>query len=210
MNTKNILITVTSLSLFLSAATTAHANPIPEFGSCMNPQWGMTQQNQGSNHGVVGVGSFNGTDTIYASNGNVVQCLCTDLGKGYQTNWLRADNLSSDQIDNLKAQGWIYVPFGDDWGLDKVPYLAKNSEYTCTSCTTTPTPTVTVTPTATPTTVGPTETPGPTATGTPSTPTPTSGVLGLAATGSQLMTYIAVFLAAGSLMAGLFLKKFSK
>jgi hypothetical protein len=209
MNKKALLVTVTTVTLFLSAATTAHANPIPEFGSCLNPQWSMTQQNHGSNHGVVGIGTYNGTDTIYASNGNVVQCLCTELGKGYQTNWLKATNYSSDQIDNLKSQGWIYVPYGDDWGLDKAPYLAKNSEYTCANCT--PTPTVSVTPTVTPTTTaGPTSTPGPTATSVPATPTPQSRVLGFAATGSALMTYIAVFVAAGSLLAGLFLKKFSK
>src|SRR5215469_14661265 len=154
MNKKALSIIGISATLYLSAAAPVSAYSVPNFGTCLNPQWSASQVNYGSNHGVINVGSYPGTDTIYESNGNVMQCLCTDSGNGYQTNWLKASDLSQDEIANLEAQGWIYVPYGDDWGLDKGAYLAQNSNYTCTTCTPTPTPSTTVTP-------GPTDTPTP-------------------------------------------------
>src|SRR6266480_7013638 len=166
MNKKSLSLFGISATLYLSAALPAYANPVPDFGTCLNPQWAQTQVNYGSGHGVINVGSFSGTDSIYSSNGNVMQCLCADSGAGYQTNWLKASGFSQSEIDNLKAQGWIYVPYGDDWGLDKGPYLAKNVSYTCTACTPTPTPSVSVTPTVTPT-PGPTTTPTPGPSATP-------------------------------------------
>lgn len=215
MNNKlNLVITVAGTALFLSGAATAQANPT--FGSCLNPQWTLTQTNYGDAHGVIGVGAYAGTDTIYSSNGNVLQCLCTSDGKGYQTNWRKASGMSQGEINDLKSQGWIYTPYGEDWGLDKGPYLAKNTEYNCASCT--PTPTATVTPTVsettTPTpTVTTTETPGPTATSVPATSTPTSEnkVLGaIASTGNTFAIYASVLAGAISLIAGLVLRKFSK
>ena len=135
MNKRILITSLATTALFLTAASPAHANPIPEFGSCLNPQWSKTQQNTGSNHGVVGIGSYAGVDSIYESNGNVLQCLCTDDGKGHQTNWLKADTLSKGQKEELQSQGWIYVAYGEDWGLHKSAYMAKNSEYTCADCT---------------------------------------------------------------------------
>lgn len=212
---KTIAITSIAATLSLSAALPAFANATPNFGTCLNPQWGQTQVNYGSNHGVVGVGSFAGTDTIYASGGNVLQCLCADNGEGYQTNWMKASGLSDSDIAYFKSQGWIYVPYGDDWGLDKGPYLAKNESYTCTSCTPTPTPNVSVTPTETPTptvtpTAGPTETPtaGPTAT--PTTAVGGASANNLASTGNSLLIYISLLAGAASLALGMILRKFSK
>lgn len=199
MNKKIILTSIAGTALFLSAALPAHANPVPEFGNCLNPQWSKTQENVGNNHGVVGVGAYAGTDTIYKSNENVMQCLCTNNGKGYQTNWLKADKMSKSQIDELKTKGWIYVPYGDDWGLDKTAYLAKNSEYTCVNCTTTPTPSVTATPTPTNTTENKKE-----------VKKEESNVQGLANTGSELLIAVALLAGAASLAVGTVLKKFSK
>jgi len=204
-----------SATLFLSAAAPVSANYTPSFGSCLNPQWAQTQVNTGANHGVVNVGSFSGTDTIYQSGNNVMQCLCTDQGVGYQTNWLSASDLSSDQIANLRAQGWIYIPYGDDWGLSKGPYLAQNSSYACTACTPTPTPSTTVTPTVTPTntpTPGPTATPtpGPSATPTPGTQVGAASANNLANTGNALLIYGSLLAGAASLILGMILRKFSK
>lgn len=199
MNKKNVLVTATSVALFLATASVANANAVPDFGSCLNPQWSKTQENTGSNHGVVGLGSFAGVDSIYRNGGNVLQCLCTDDGKGYQTNWLKADNMSDSQKSELKSQGWMYVPYGKDWGLDDTPYMAKNIEYTCVNCTPTPTPSVEVTPT-------PTEKPGPTA-----TPTTESKVGGaLAATGNAGIIYLSILAGAAALITGMVLRRFSK
>src|SRR5471030_2256194 len=102
---KTIALTSITGMLFMSVALPAYADPVPTFGTCLNTQWNQTQVNYGSNHGVVDTGTFDGTDTIYSSNGNVLQCLCTGEGLGHQTNWLKASNYSSSQIDYLKAQG---------------------------------------------------------------------------------------------------------
>jgi hypothetical protein len=216
MNKKTLLLSTALATLYMSAAYPVSANQIPNFGSCVNPQWQQTQVNYSGQHGVVGVNSFSGTDTIYESNGNVLQCLCTDTGAGYQTNWLKVSGYSSNQIDELKAQGWIYVPDGSDWGLGNASYMAKNVSYECTACTptptVTPTPSTTVTPTATPT-PGPTATPtpGPTATPTPGTQVgAASANNSLAFTGNWL-AIILVFLAGIiSLIIGIVLKKSGK
>jgi len=212
--------------LFTSFVLPAYADPMPDFGSCINPQWNQTQVNYGSNNGVVNDGTYTGTDVIYSSNGNVLQCLCAGSGIGYQTNWLKASNYSNSQIDYLTAQGWSYIPDASAWGLGDNAYLSQNSTYSCTACTPTPTPAATPTPSGsispTPTpTPGPTATPtpGPTATPTPGpgpTPTPVTQVGAasanntLAFTGSWLVI-LSVFLAGLiSLILGVILRKFSK
>ena len=80
---KTITATAISGILFMSMVLPAYADPIPNFGSCINPQWNQIQVNYGSNHGVVNVGTFAGTDTIYSSNGKWTKfisscaCLCS-------------------------------------------------------------------------------------------------------------------------------------
>ncbi|MGI8419907.1 MAG: hypothetical protein ACR2LN_04650 [Candidatus Levyibacteriota bacterium] len=218
MYKKILLMTPIAATLFMSAALPVYANPIPQFGSCVNPQWAQTQVNYGDSHGVVGVNKFPGVDSIYSSNGNTMQCLCTNTGEGYQTNWLKASNYSHDQIESLQAQGWIYISEAeakDSWGLESGPYLAKNETYACTACTPTPTvtPTGTLTPTPTVTTPGPTATPGPGATATPETKVQGASANNnnvLASTGNALVIYVSLLAGAVSLILGLFLKKFGK
>ena len=221
MYKKALAISSIAAALSMSVALPAYATDVPNFGSCVNPQWGQTQSNYNSNNGngVIGVGSFSGTDNIYSANGNVLQCLCTDGGQGYQTNWLNASNLSQSDIDNLKAQGWMYVPDGRAWGLSDNAYMAQNSNYECTACTATPTPensptptpTISVTPTVTPT-PGPTNTPtpGPNATATPETQVGAASANNLANTGNSFLIYISLLAGAASLMLGMILRRFSK
>jgi len=219
MNKKTLTLIGLTATLYMSAVAPVSASYSPSFGTCLNPQWSQTQVNYGDNHGVINVGSFSGTDTIYQSGNNVMQCLCTNSGAGYQTNWMSASGMSESQIENFKAQGWIYVPYGNDWGLGNGPYLAQNNSYECTACTPTPTPNVSVTPTVTPT-PGPTATPtpGPTATPTPgpsATPTPGTQVgaasaNNLANTGSALAIYGSLLAGTGSLILGMTLRKFGK
>jgi len=217
---KTLITTSITGLLFMSLVVPAYADPMPNFGTCLNPQWNQTQVNYGSNNGVVNIGTFDGTDTIYSSNGNILQCLCTDQGLGYQTNWLNASNYSNSQIDYLTAQGWIYIPDASAWGLGQGAYLAQNSTYSCTACTPTPTPANTPTPTPT-TVISPTATPTPGTTATPTpgpaaTPTPDTQVGAasanntLAFTGNWLVI-LGVFLAGvASLVLGVVLRKFSK
>jgi hypothetical protein len=202
MNNKVLTALPIAAALYLSAASPVAANAIPDFGSCVNPQWTQTQVNYSGKHGVIGVDSFNGTDTIYTSGGNVLQCLCTDQGQGYQTNWLKASDISNGDIDNLKAQGWIYISDGRDWGLEEAPYLAKNSNYECVACTPTPT-------------AGPTPTPGPEATPTPQTRVDSASANNtssnsLASTGSALLIALSLLAGVVSLILGMTLRKFSK
>lgn len=194
---KSIIATSIVTSLFMSAALPVYANPT-EFGSCVNPQWSKTQENHGANHGVIGVGTFSGVDSIYESNGNVMQCLCADNGAGYQTNWVKAQ--SHEQVESMKAQGWMYVPEGQDWGLAKGPYMAKNEAYTCVNCT--PTPTTTVTPTVT-------TVPGPTTENKVGGASANNSSSPLASTGNALIIYISLLAGAVALILGMVLKKFS-
>lgn len=211
MNIKTLLISAAMVPAFFALAGTAHANPV-NFGSCLNPQWGASQVNYSStaSHGVIGVGTFAGTDTIYGSGANVLQCLCTPEGKGYQTNWMSAEGFSESLINNYKKDGWMFVATGSLYGLKDVPYLAQNSEYSCQNCTPTPTET-TGTPTPTSTSPTPTGVPGPTA-------TPESKVGGavatvtntLAQTGNLGLIYSLFLTGAVALVLGLILKRFSK
>jgi len=72
MNKKTLSLVGVSATLFLSSAAPVSANPVPTFGTCLNHNGHKTQVNTGSNHGVVNVGSFDGTDTIYQSGSNVM------------------------------------------------------------------------------------------------------------------------------------------
>ncbi len=38
---------------------------------------------------------------------------------------------SQNEIDELKNDGWIFIPNGAAWGLAEAPYLAKNIQYSC-------------------------------------------------------------------------------
>jgi Tfp pilus assembly protein PilV len=178
---KSLLVIATTSILLAGFAKPAFAVSTPDFGSCVNPQVVSSQVNTGT-HGVAGrTQTYTGKDSIYTlSNGNVLQCLCPDNGSGVQTNWLKASNVSSQDVETLKSQGWEYIPTGSVWGLSDTAYLAKNSDYSCT------------------------------ATGGGSTSTPSSTTLGLAKTGNMLMIYGFLTAGLTALLSGMMLKKFSK
>lgn len=75
-----------------------------------------------------------GSDSVYRlAGGNFTQCFCPTQPSqdGIQTNWLEAKSLTSDQIDQYKKAGWIYVESGKDFDLAPSAYLAKNSNFQC-------------------------------------------------------------------------------
>src|SRR3989338_10196982 len=120
--------------IFLVPFSFAAVTP-PEFPSCVNPQGTVRVSYSSGTHGVPGVTtSYQGSDTVYNISENALaQCLCTIDGEGIQTNWWKVPQLSSDEIENFKTQGWIFVPDGSVWGLDPAAYLAKNSNFACRS-----------------------------------------------------------------------------
>jgi hypothetical protein len=105
---------------------------IPDFPSCSSPNGTLKVSYTEGTHGIVGNGSFVGSDAVYiVGDSNLLQCFCAANGSGIQTNWWKVKSLSSDQIKTLQADGWIYVPTGLVWGLDDAAYFAKNISYSC-------------------------------------------------------------------------------
>ncbi len=128
--------------IFTFFAHSAFAFTTPSFFSCLNPQTSPVISNQAGTHGVVGSSqTYTGMDSVYPQQGKtdllssslVVQCLCPDNGSGIQTNWWDVSQLSSDDINALESEGWIYIPDGSAWGLNPVPYLAQNIDFSCMS-----------------------------------------------------------------------------
>lgn len=132
---KNNIITILFMFPLLLAYTSmpVFAYSVPDFGSCLNPQTSASQVNSGSNHGVVGYDnqSFSGIDIIYYfSDNNVLQCLCTDDGNGYQTKWVKADIIGESDRKVMESEGWNYLSDAGSWGLNG-SYLAKTDKYSC-------------------------------------------------------------------------------
>lgn len=137
MNSKPFvsLITIVGFTI-ISLASPIVANAqlsYPDFPSCLNPNGTIKVSYDSGTHGVPGdSNSYTGKDIVYSlPDGNNTQCLCTSDGVGIQTNWWKTGSITEDEIDMLKAEGWIYVPDGSLWGLEKESYMAKNSRYSC-------------------------------------------------------------------------------
>lgn len=123
------------ISLFLAVFVPSvfAAVNVPDFPSCVNPQGSVIASYSSGTHGVPGDSTtYSGSDSVYKiNNETLTQCLCTDDGDGIQTNWWKVSSLISQEIENLKTQGWVFIPDGTAWGLDSAAYLAKNSKYSC-------------------------------------------------------------------------------
>ena len=126
-----------SLTLLgLTVAVAIFAKPVAasevQFTSCLTPNGSVIADYANGTHGIAGQGSAEGHDTVYSlGEGNALQCLCASNGSGTQTNWLKINDLSEDQIKVYQNQGWIYIPDGSAWGLSQGSYLAQNSSYSC-------------------------------------------------------------------------------
>lgn len=117
---------------FLASAPSVFAQEA-SFTSCLTPTGSVMANYTDGDHGIVGIGSKTGHDTVYSSPLGAMQCFCGLDGGGIQTNWMKASNLSEDQIKIYQNQGWMYVPSGASWGLSYDPYLAQNINYSCNS-----------------------------------------------------------------------------
>lgn len=131
---KKLLFIVTFILLFFGASSSASAYSVPSFPSCTNPSGNIKVEYVSGQHAIVGENALReGSDKVYSLfDGNTLQCFCPENGSGIQTNWWKiTGNLSQNDINSLKNQGWHYIPSGRDWGLSADPYLAKNENYNC-------------------------------------------------------------------------------
>lgn len=123
------------ISYILTAAySPALAVVYPSFPACEAPQGETKVSYSDGTHGIVGsTATYTGSDTVYrVSDNTLAQCFCPKDGNtGVQSNWWKVNNLSQQDIDVAKNEGWNYVPNGALWGLEQNPYLVKNTEYTC-------------------------------------------------------------------------------
>lgn len=105
----------------------------PHFPSCSNPEGTIKADYPGGTHGIAGNSTeFKGSDKVYTLSDNTLQqCFCSIDGAGIQTNWWKASSLTQGQIEVLKKDNWVLIPDGSLWGLQNAPYLAKNSNYSC-------------------------------------------------------------------------------
>lgn len=130
---KNTLI-FSAIFVLLSTSRVFAVSESPSFPLCPNPGGSQTSGYTTGDHGIAGKpGVYNGSDSVFKIDDNrTVQCYCDNTGNfGIQTNWWKVANITQDEIDTFKNLGWIFIPDGSIWGLDPVPYLAFNSNNTC-------------------------------------------------------------------------------
>lgn len=130
---RNALLALVFCMIFLKSVTPIFAFSPPSFPSCETPQGKVLAAYSNGDHGIVGSSdTHTGSDTVYSvSPTQVLQCFCPPAGTGIQTQWLKADTISTQDQDFLIRSGWILVPNGALWGLDAAPYLTLNSNYVC-------------------------------------------------------------------------------
>lgn len=111
----------------------AGAFTIPESPSCEYPEGTLKVHYDDGIHGIPGdTREHRGADDVYRiTESTLLQCFCPPSGIGIETNWWKASNLTPEEIEALKRDGWIYIPNGALWGLDDAPYLAISDEYIC-------------------------------------------------------------------------------
>lgn len=127
-----IAVLVFSMAFGATPALAISDHLVPDFPACSSPNGTLKVNYVSGTHGIVGNGSFVGSDAVYiVGDSNLIQCFCAADSSGIQTNWWKVGSLDSEQIKQLQDQGWIYVPTGLAWGLDDVPYFARNIAYSC-------------------------------------------------------------------------------
>lgn len=121
------------LIFFHSTAGVLAAEP-PVFPSCANAQGTIKASYPDGVHGIPGKPDvFIGSDNVFLVTADTaLQCFCPKEGQtGIQTNWWKIPQLTEDEINIFVKQGWVFVSDGSLWGLDSVPYLAFNIEFSC-------------------------------------------------------------------------------
>ena len=183
----------------LLCLTVISAKPVfaqtPPTATCITPTGEKIVTYLEGTHGIPGNPTpFTGKDEVFnLGNDDSLQCFCATTGSGVETIWWSSfEGLSQAEIDNLISQGWIFVPDGTVWGLAAKPYLAKNTNYTCSGTTTT------------------TSSSNPSGPSQPSTPGQVLGVSTLAQTGGKGLITLLLYIAATSVILGILLKILTK
>ncbi|MBI2034361.1 MAG: hypothetical protein HYT11_01375 [Candidatus Levybacteria bacterium] len=125
---------LSAILLFSQAGNSLAVITPPGFPSCVNPSGTQIANYDSGLHGIAGTTSeYRGRDSVYqVTSETLTQCFCPESGDtGIQTNWLKVASISEEDLQDLKNQGWSYIPNGSLWGLDQVGYVAKNQEYAC-------------------------------------------------------------------------------
>lgn len=122
-----------AIGLLALAARPAMAYTIPTYPSCLSPQGTLKVSYPSGIHGIVGdSGVYSGEDKVFSlSDQSLLQCFCAQDGKGIETRWWKISSLTEQDRSYLKSDGWVSIPDGSLWGLDKAEYFAKNLAYTC-------------------------------------------------------------------------------
>lgn len=134
MSYKFLFSILVSTFVFLQTGSAYAAPTPPGFPSCVNPNGTLKVQFNEGLHGIPGTtADYRGSDKVYqVSSEQLIQCFCPESGDtGIQTNWWKLGTISDQDLQDLKNQGWSYIPNGSLWGLDPVSYVAKNDQYTC-------------------------------------------------------------------------------
>lgn len=102
-----------------------------EFPSCTAPEGKIIAGYKTGKHEIIGIGLLSGSDYVYQLSENtkekVMQCYCSQNGRGIQTNWIRTDD-----IEGYKSKGFPFsIQSGSSWNLDSESYAAQNVEYKC-------------------------------------------------------------------------------
>lgn len=128
-----LMLLLASALFFLTGASPVRAIEIPNFPSCISPTGSVKVNYASGVHGIPGdSGQYVGSDIVYTvSDTQLTQCFCAVSGSGIQTNWWKVEFLDQSLIDQLINNSWIFIPDGSAWGLDPVPYLAKNNNFNC-------------------------------------------------------------------------------
>ena len=128
------VVTIIAIFVYLVFSTAqAMAVSPADFPACSNPQGTVIASYDTGTHGIVGnSGAYTGSDKVYRVDAEkITQCFCPTVGMGVQTNWIKTQNLSADEIKIHERDGWFFISSGKVWGLDDVSYLARNHDFTC-------------------------------------------------------------------------------
>ena len=135
MTRKLFISILLAITFFIQSDSMTMAVTPPDFPSCLNPQGDVKISYESGTHGIVGNNqTYIGSDTVYTLPDNLLsQCFCSENGEGIQTNWWKVSSLTENEVQQLKNDGWFFVPNGTLWGLQEGSYMAKNSTYACRS-----------------------------------------------------------------------------
>src|SRR3989344_2032580 len=97
---KRVAFIVAQVILVFVLAAAVSATEAPSFPSCSNPQGTKKVSYDSGTHYIVGRETgVSGSDAVYYTGENLIQCFCAEDGSGIQTNWWKISSLEQTAID---------------------------------------------------------------------------------------------------------------